>query len=111
VLYFYYGVGLLVFVDRPRHEASPSWHSQSGVKSKRIALVAVLLIYDPTSSGSALGQFLLFSAWLRGKPQCNASPKESVSCASAVLFLLCVSRFVLFLLSCTKLVIVFVLSI
>jgi hypothetical protein len=43
-------------------------------------------------------------------PKYNASPKESVSCASAVLFLLCVSRYVLFLLcfntafycSCTR---------
>lgn len=38
----------------------------------------------------------------------NASPKQSVSCASAVLFLLCVSRYVLFLLCVAVLLIVLV---
>ena len=38
----------------------------------------------------------------------NASPKQSVSCASAVLFLLCVSRYVLFLLCAAVILIVLV---
>ena len=38
----------------------------------------------------------------------NTSPKQSVSCASAVLFLLCVSRYVLFLLCVAVILIVLV---
>ncbi|SDP18354.1 hypothetical protein SAMN05216599_12170 [Pseudomonas cichorii] len=56
------------------------------------------------------GSFYYSRPGCGASPKYNSSPKESVSCASAVLFLLCVSRFVLFLLwvstaccsSCTK---------
>ncbi|CAI8711419.1 hypothetical protein EMIT0P44_110072 [Pseudomonas sp. IT-P44] len=46
----------------------------------------------------------MFSARLRVTPKSTLkstpSPKKSVSCVSAVLFLLCQSRYVLFLLVC-----------
>ncbi|WP_410971197.1 hypothetical protein, partial [Salmonella sp. SAL04269] len=54
------------------------------------------------------GSFILLPTGCGTGPDSNSSPKESVSCASAILFLLCWSRYVLFLLSSSLLVIVVV---
>ncbi|MCY1409198.1 hypothetical protein D9M71_245380 [compost metagenome] len=55
---------------------------------------------DPTSFVAALGQFYCYSTGCGISPGLHPSPKESVSCASAILFLLCWSRYVLFLFCC-----------
>jgi hypothetical protein len=85
------------------------WRSPSGIKSKRIFLSA-----DPLSSQGLKpaiqpervlpeGSFIVLcpvARWLLAPRKSKPSPKKSVSCVSAVLFLLCQSRFVLFLLCC-----------
>jgi uncharacterized membrane protein YbaN (DUF454 family) len=80
------------------------WRSPSGIKSKRIFLSAdVFFAKRSNRFGSYLKVVLLFSARLRvtrEHPEKPPSPKKSVSCVSAVLFLLCQSRYVLFLLVC-----------
>ncbi|HWV09480.1 MAG TPA: hypothetical protein VN156_08060, partial [Pseudomonas sp.] len=38
--------------------------------------------HDPTSSGAASGQFYCSRPGRGANPNCNSSPKESVSCAS-----------------------------
>lgn len=78
---------------------------ERGANSKRISLDADAALINQFRR--CLEAVLLFSAWSLGRTPCgNSSPKESVSCASAVLFLLCVSRFVLFLFWIAVLVIV-----
>ncbi len=73
---------------------------ESRVKSKRIALDADgAVIIRSNQFGCCLSKQFYCSRPGRGaSPNGNSSPKESVSCASAVLFLLCWSRCVLFLL-------------
>lgn len=80
---------------------------ERGANSKRISLDADAALINQFRR--CLEAVLLFSAWSLGRTPCgNSSPKESVSCASAILFLLCWSRYVLFLLSSSLLVIVVV---
>ena len=72
---------------------------KSGEKSKRISLDADIAIYRAMMQPvrQPLAVVLLFYR-LRSTLESSSSPKESVSYASALLFFLCWSRYVLFLL-------------
>jgi hypothetical protein len=78
------------------------WRPPCGVKSKRIFLNADLLLHDRSNQWQLPEVVLFFSNRLRVAARrtlrSTSSSKKSVSCVSAVLFLLCQSRFVLFLL-------------
>ncbi|EEB58590.1 hypothetical protein PSPTOT1_5455 [Pseudomonas syringae pv. tomato T1] len=98
-LYFYFLYGLLVFVECPFTRLlsvnPPSRESRAN------GLLWSLRCNDHSIQPvQALpkGSFYCSRPGCGASPKYNSSPKESVSCASAVLFLLCVSRFVLFLL-------------
>ena len=74
-----------------------------GVKSKRIFLSADLLFRQAIQPVRELpeGSFIVLcpvAGHCKQYPESTPSPKKSVSCVSAVLFLLCQSRYVLFLL-------------
>ena len=77
--------------------------SPSGIKSKRIFLSADLLFRQAIQPVRELpeGSFIVLcpvAGYFEKHPGSTPSPKKSVSCVSAVLFLLCQSRYVLFLL-------------
>ncbi|WP_278940021.1 hypothetical protein, partial [Pseudomonas helleri] len=83
--------------------------SPSGIKSKRIFLSAdplLSLAIKPVIQPERVlpeGSFIVLcpvARWFLAPRKSKPSPKKSVSCVSAVLFLLCQSRFVLFLLCC-----------
>ena len=84
----------------------PGWE----FNSKRIALVAdaAMIVERSNQSVRCLEAVLFFFRLAAGRVPTATPPKESVSCASAILFLLCWSRYVLFLLSSSLLVIVVV---
>ena len=99
--YFYCVCGLLVFVECPFTRLSSV--KPPNRESRANGLLWSLCCDDhPIQPVQALpmGSFCCSQPGCGASPKYNASPKESVSCASAVLFLLCVSRFVLFLLWC-----------
>ena len=80
-----------------------------GANSKRITLDAdAAMTLRSNQSDAASRQFYCSCPGCGASPKSNSSPKESVSCASAVLFLLCWSRYVLFLLWGSAFVIVVV---
>jgi hypothetical protein len=88
--YCYCGLVVLVELPVPGSAVLPET-SQRGVNSKRISLDADSAFYLAVLPVRVLSQdsfIVLGLVW--GEPQkSHSSPKESVSCASAVLFLLC----------------------
>ncbi|SDT38634.1 hypothetical protein SAMN05216598_5402 [Pseudomonas asplenii] len=94
--------GLLLFLSTVAlYRCSGDPHP--GSKSKHIFLSADLPYQVIQPVRGYLEVVLLFSARLRVTrrlPESTPAPKESVSCVSAVLFLLCQSRYVLFLWVC-----------
>lgn len=74
-----FSAGLLVFVECPAHKSRSLWTTPNpGVKSKRIALVADVMLINRSNQFRRcfLVQFLLFSAWLWGKPQTQLLSKR-----------------------------------
>ena len=102
--YFYFVCGLLVFVECPFTRLSSV--KPPNRESRANGLLWSLCCNDHSIQpvqALPMGSFCCSRPGCGASPKYNASPKESVSCASAVLFLLCVSRFVLFLLWCVAL--------
>jgi hypothetical protein len=107
---FVIGFGLLVFVECPRHEGF--LHDPPNREPRANGLLWSLCCSDlaiQPVQASVLRQFFVVLGLVVGQaPNTTPLQKNQLATPHAVLFLLCVSRFVLFLLSCTLLVIVLV---